>query len=117
MAIEMFKRGSVEMLALLILNEGETHGYRIVQELKDRSDGRLIVKEGSLYPILYKLSDEGYIQSKEDILETKLGRKRIRILYSITPKGKEHLLQLKEEYDMVHDSIRCIFERSKDISS
>ena len=48
MAIEMFKRGSVEMLALLILNEDDAHGYRIVQEIKDRSDGRLIIKEGSL---------------------------------------------------------------------
>ena len=67
MAIEMFKRGSVEMLALLILNEDDAHGYRIVQEIKDRSDGRLIIKEGSLYPILYKLSDEGYIISQEDI--------------------------------------------------
>ena len=47
MAIEMFKRGSVEMLALLILNEDDAHGYRIVQEIKDRSDGRLIIKEGS----------------------------------------------------------------------
>ena len=46
MAIEMFKRGSVEMLALLILNEDDAHGYRIVQEIKDRSDGRLIIKEG-----------------------------------------------------------------------
>ena len=63
MAIEMFKRGSVEMLALLILNEDDAHGYRIVQEIKDRSDGRLIIKEGSLYPILYKLSDEGYIET------------------------------------------------------
>ena len=85
MAIEMFKRGSVEMLALLILNEDDAHGYRIVQEIKDRSDGRLIIKEGSLYPILYKLSDEGYIISQEDISETKLGRKRIRVIYSITP--------------------------------
>ena len=102
MAIEMFKRGSVEMLALLILNEDDAHGYRIVQEIKDRSDGRLIIKEGSLYPILYKLSDEGYIISQEDI-------------YSITPKGREHLIQLKEEYDIVHDSIRCIFERSKSL--
>ena len=83
MAIEMFKRGSVEMLALLILNEDDAHGYRIVQEIKDRSDGRLIIKEGSLYPILYKLSDEGYIISQEDISETKLGRKRIRVIYSI----------------------------------
>lgn len=49
MAIEMFKRGSVEMLALLILNEDDAHGYRIVQEIKDRSDGRLIIKEGSLF--------------------------------------------------------------------
>ena len=107
MAIEMFKRGSVEMLALLILNEDDAHGYRI--------DGRLIIKEGSLYPILYKLSDEGYIISQEDISETKLGRKRIRVIYSITPKGREHLVQLKEEYDIVHDSIRCIFERSKSL--
>ena len=99
MAIEMFKRGSVEMLALLILNEDDAHGYRIVQEIKDRSDGRLIIKEGSLYPIS----------------ETKLGRKRIRVIYSITPKGREHLVQLKEEYDIVHDSIRCIFERSKSL--
>mgnify|MGYP001713868173 CR=1 FL=1 len=36
MAIEMFKRGSVEMLALLILNEDDAHGYRIVQEIKER---------------------------------------------------------------------------------
>ena len=107
--------GSVEMLALLILNEDDAHGYRIVQEIKDRSDGRLIIKEGSLYPILYKLSDEGYIISQEDISETKLGRKRIRVIYSITPKGREHLVQLKEEYDIVHDSIRCIFERSKSL--
>ena len=96
MAIEMFKRGSVEMLALLILNEDDAHGYRIVQEIKDRSDGRLIIKEGSLYPILYKLSDEGYIISQEDISETKLGRKRIRVIYSITPKGREHLIQLRK---------------------
>ena len=105
MAIEMFKRGSVEMLALLILNEDDAHGYRIVQE----------IKEGSLFRILYKLSDEGYIISQEDISETKLGRKRIRVIYSITPKGREHLVQLKEEYDIVHDSIRCIFERSKSL--
>ena len=71
--------------------------------------------KGSLYPILYKLSDEGYIISQEDISETKLGRKRIRVIYSITPKGREHLIQLKEEYDIVHDSIRCIFERSKSL--
>ena len=40
------------MLALLILNEDDAHGYRIVQEIKDRSDGRLIIKEGSLYPFV-----------------------------------------------------------------
>ena len=34
MAIEMFKRGSVEMLALLILNEDDAHGYRIFRKLR-----------------------------------------------------------------------------------
>ena len=84
------------MLALLILNEDDAHGYQCSGT--HCKDGRLIIKEGSLYPILYKLSDEGYIISQEDISETKLGRKRIRVIYSITPKGREHLIQLKEEY-------------------
>ena len=75
----------------------------------------MIINEIYLYPILYKLSDEGYIISQEYISETKLGRKRIRDIYSITHKGREHLVQLKEEYDIVHDSIRCIFERSKSL--
>ena len=86
----------------------------LFRKLRTEADGRLIIKEGSLYH-LYKLSDEGYIISQEDISETKLGRKRIRVIYSITPKGREHLVQLKEEYDIVHDSIRCIFERSKSL--
>ena len=113
--INLAKNPTGSNVSLRILNEDDAHGYRIVQEIKDRSDGRLIIKEGSLYPILYKLSDEGYIISQEDISETKLGRKRIRVIYSITPKGREHLIQLKEEYDIVHDSIRCIFERSKSL--
>ena len=73
MAIEMFKRGSVEMLALLILNEDDAHGYRIVQEIKDRSDGRLIIKEGSLYPILYKLSNEAILFLRKIFLRLSLG--------------------------------------------
>ena len=117
MAIEMFKRGSVEMLALLILNEDDAHGYRIVQEIKDRSDGRLIIKEGLLVNNIFKIPKYYFlhVMIHNIISETKLGRKRIRVIYSITPKGREHLIQLKEEYDIVHDSIRCIFERSKSL--
>lgn len=73
MAIEMFKRGSVEMLALLILNEDDAHGYRIVQEIKDRSDGRLIIKEGSLIPILYKCLTRAILFLKKIFLRLSLG--------------------------------------------
>lgn len=73
MAIEMFKRGSVEMLALLILNEDDAHGYRIVQEIKDRSDGRLIIKEGSLYPFCISYLTRAILFLRKIFLRLSLG--------------------------------------------
>lgn len=112
MAADSFKKGSVEMLALLLLCEGDCHGYQIVQTIKERSTERLTIQEGSLYPVLYRLSDTGYISAKEEMVKTKTGRSRIRVNYHIEPSGKLRLEELKREYDSVHAGINQIFESS-----
>ncbi|MDY5847069.1 MAG: helix-turn-helix transcriptional regulator, partial [Bariatricus sp.] len=42
------------MLVLRLLKEEEKYGYQIISELKEKSNGRFALKEGTLYPVLYR---------------------------------------------------------------
>lgn len=97
------------MLTLFLLCEGDAHGYQLVQLIKERSAGLLTVQEGSLYPVLYRLTDDGCITGKESFVKTKSGRSRMRIIYHIEPAGLARLENLRKEYEMVHEGIRNIF--------
>lgn len=112
MAADIFKKGSIEMLTLLILQEGDIHGYQLTQLIKERSDGKLTVQEGSLYPLLYRMTDDGYISGHNIAVETKNGRTRSRVAYHLEPRGRARLLDLKREYDEVQDGIRQVFANS-----
>lgn len=98
------------MLTLFLLCEGDAHGYQLVQMIRERSRGLLTVQEGSLYPVLYRLADEGCITGHETVMKTKSGRARMRINYHIEEKGCARLDELRREYEMVHAGIRSIFE-------
>ena len=65
MAIDTMKKGSIEMLTLFLLCEEDTYGYQLVQKIKERSKGLITVQEGSFYPLLYRLADDGYITGEE----------------------------------------------------
>lgn len=58
----------MEMVLLKILSQGDCYGYQIVQTLEQMSDGYIKVAEGTMYPILYRLLDEGYISDEKDLL-------------------------------------------------
>ena len=53
----------LEMLVLKILESEDRYGYQIVQDIYAQSDHMIAVKEGTLYPVLYKLQSEGCISS------------------------------------------------------
>lgn len=74
------RKGDVRSAVLRLLNESPMHGYQIIQEIEDRSDGVWKPSPGSVYPTLQLLVDEGLLDSKE----TK-GRRT----YSLTVAGKE----------------------------
>ena len=57
------KKGVIEILILSLLSEDKMYGYQLIQELDTRSNGVFKMKEGTLYPVLYRLEDSGYIES------------------------------------------------------
>ena len=53
-----FKKGTIELLTLAILQDGDCYGYQITQSICDKSKGINTDTEGALFPILYLLEDK-----------------------------------------------------------
>ncbi|MBI4304625.1 MAG: PadR family transcriptional regulator [Chloroflexi bacterium] len=84
-------RGNTEALLLFLVNELEnTYGYQLIKEIQKRSQGFFQFKEGTVYPALRKLENEGLLQGEWQ--QTPNGQERR--YYHITDKGKE-VLQAK----------------------
>lgn len=76
-------KGTLSVIILKLLDEnGKMYGYQITQMVKQLSDNKILLKEGSLYPALHKLRDDGLID-----VETENIGKRVRHYYSLTPEG------------------------------
>lgn len=92
------RRGTLEMLLLRLLDETDRYGYELVSELDRRSGGRMAVKDGTLYPVLYRLEEAGWV---EPYWQAE-GRGVPRKYYRITGAGKSELERsLAEWFDFV----------------
>ena len=96
-----------DMLILSVLKQRDCCGYEITNSIKELSDGVIDIKEGSLYPSLYKMVDKGYISSKDEYVNRKL-----RVYYHIEDAGKEYLEQLIKEYLLWEEKIQIITEHN-----
>lgn len=89
---------SAEPLILSLLENGESYGYAIIQDIKARSDGKLEWTDGMLYPVLHRMERRGWIKSCWKESET--GRKRK--YYSIKEDGRKALKKQSEEWSTVN---------------
>lgn len=85
-----FKRGTLELIVLHLLQNNDLYGYQITQAIREKSDGDYSILEGSLYNILFRLTEDGYISN----YIKQVGVKRKRRYYHLQEKGKEHYIQL-----------------------
>lgn len=99
-----FKMGTLEMLILSLLKHKDLYGYEISLLLKELSEGRYSVPEGSLYPVLYKLEDKNHITSHA----VKAGKRRVRKYYHIETEGEKRLDFLLSEYYLTASGIELI---------
>ncbi len=83
-------RGHLEGLILSVLERGEAHGLEIVRRLDSAGDGMLRLKEGSLYPALYRLENAGLVKAEWEA-QTKGRRGARRRIYQLTAKGVREL--------------------------
>jgi len=90
---------SAEALVLSILSKGESYGYAIIQEVRERSEDHLKWTDGMLYPVLHRMEKNGWIKSRWVKMEN--GRKRK--YYSLKNDGKAALTEQREQWLRVHD--------------
>lgn len=87
-------KGSTALLVLSLLSGGEQYGYQMIAALKERSDGTFDLKEGTLYPVLHALENDGAVES----IWRDSDEGRRRKYYRITKKGGRLLAQKKQEW-------------------
>src|SRR5258706_5805155 len=90
-------RGHLETLVLSVLDSGAAHGFEIWRRLEEAGCGALKLKEGSLYPALYRLENAGVIAAEWEE-ENKGRRGARRRIYHLTRSGTEALAQGREEW-------------------
>jgi PadR family transcriptional regulator, regulatory protein PadR len=100
-------KGSLAPLILQNLRGGPNHGYRIAQEIKQKSQGVLDFKEGTLYPALHGLEGKGLIASY-----TQEENGRTRCYYRLTEKGKRSLAKEKQEWMRFSGAISMILQEA-----
>jgi DNA-binding PadR family transcriptional regulator len=91
-----FGRADVRAAILALLAEAPRHGYEIMQEAVERSQGAWRPSPGSVYPTLQQLEDEGLIRA-----EAVDGRR----VYHLTDRGREHAERRREELAAVWESV------------
>ena len=93
------------MLVLHILNKkGDCYGYELGQIIRDITNEYLSFPEGSMYPVLYKMIDNGYIVD----YKKQVGKRMTRVYYHIEPSGQDRLEELTQECLKTTQSIKSI---------
>jgi len=85
---------SSQPIILSILNHGDSYGYEIIKKVRTYSFGALQWKDGSLYPVLHRMQDDGLIESYWQ--ETETGRRRK--YYRISAAGQAQLENEKNQW-------------------
>src|SRR5690242_3930019 len=90
-------RGHLEGMVLGALERGEAHGFEVLRRMEDLGCGSLRLKEGTVYPVLYRLEGSGLIRGE---WETDEGGRRgpRRRIYRLTDKGRRDLARRREDW-------------------
>jgi len=100
------KKGSAELLILSLVEARPRHGYEISKLIEARSNGAVKFNVASLYPLLYRLEQRGWIQGR---WVEKAGQRRRRY-YRLTSQGKKMLASQRSTWESFVAAINRITE-------
>jgi len=100
------KRGTLEMVLLKLLTGRAMYGYEIVAALEKLAEQQFQLKEGTLYPVLYRLENDGFVEARWETQERGVPRK----YYHITALGKTELERLLAEWRAFSQTLNRILD-------
>lgn len=98
-----YQRGLLPLMTLSLLRRRDMYGYELVQEMARISNGQVSTQEGSLYPILYRFVEQGFISDHQ----VPAGKRIVRVYYHLEPDGLEYLNALLGDF---RDFIDGVFQ-------
>lgn len=101
-----FSRGALELALLALIKSRPRYGYDLLTSLGEATDGFVAVKEGTVYPVLHRLEDAGYLSASWQAE----GRGVPRKYYAITPAGRRRLAVLSSEWDRLVAGLERLLE-------
>jgi len=101
------KRGTLEMILLRLITERQMYGYELAATLENRGGSLFRLKEGTLYPVLYRLEKAGYIESRWETLDRGVPRK----YYRLTEAGTNYLQARIAEWKEFAAAINRLIEK------
>lgn len=96
------KKGSAELIILSLLDARPRHGYELSKLIHTRSRGQLTFHVDSLYPLLYRLEERGWIKGTW----VEKATERRRRFYKVTAEGRRVLAEQRKTWDAFVESIR-----------
>ncbi len=102
------KKGSVELIVLAILQGEPHHGYEIGQVVQMRSGGKLEYPLSTLYPVLYRMENRGWIKGRW----VEMSGERRRCYYRLTAKGKRTLAEKRESWRALTETVDLVIGAS-----
>jgi len=102
-------QGTLDMLILKAVALEPIHGYGIVQRLQQISKDALQIRQGSLYPALYRLTNRGWLKAEWKTTDT--GREAK--YYSLTKAGRQQLAQEKASWQRLCEAISLVMETAE----
>jgi transcriptional regulator len=95
-------RGTLALLVLKVLaSRGALHGYALTALIQQASSNLLRVEEGSLYPALHRMEQEGWIRGRWGKTDTN----REARFYGITAAGKRQLATEEQQWEQLTDGV------------
>lgn len=101
-------QGTLDLLILRVLAAGPMHGWAVAQRLQEISRDVLQVGQGSLYPALHRLEDDGRIRAEWGVSEA--GRRAK--FYELTPRGRGQLARERESWEAFADAVRRVLQHA-----
>lgn len=101
-------QGTLDLLILRVLSSQPMHGWGISQRIQQISEDVLRVNQGSLYPALHRLEQQGWIAAEWGVSENN----RQARFYRLTKDGRRHLLEETETWSRFSDAVGRILQQA-----